>query len=260
VPENHSGHLTRCDPGKHAPTENTPSELQDDFARILQKVESLPGTAEEGKQIADALNVRAWLRELALEGPLKAASSPRILHLATHGFFLANQNLDVAAPSDNVLDFMFSRIATAGFVNPLLRSGLVLAGFNTWLMGGILPQEAEDGILTAEDVSGLDLSGTDLVVLSACETELGAMHVSEGVFGLRRTFMLAGAKTLVMSLWKVNDEVTKDLMIDFYHRLLAGEGRADALRNSQLAIKAKFPNPFFWGAFICQGDPKPFAR
>jgi CHAT domain-containing protein len=141
----------------------------------------------------------------------------------------------------------------------MLRSGLALAGANTWLKNGDLPDDAEDGLLTAEDVTGLDLLATELVVLSACETGLGQVHVGEGVFGLRRAFVLAGAKTLVMSLWKVPDEQTRELMADSYSRLLAGRGRADALREAQLAMKQKYPNPFYWGAFICRGDPGPLA-
>jgi CHAT domain-containing protein len=228
-----------------------------DFARTFDGWKRLQHTAEEGKKIADALHVDAWLQERALEGPLKATLSPRILHFATHGFFLANQQFNLAAPFDTVSNIMLNRIAGAGMENPLLRSGLALAGANTSLRGGTPPQEAEDGILTAEDVSALDLSSTDLVVLSACETGLGAVHVSEGVFGLRRTFALAGAKTLVMSLWAVPDEETKHLMTNFYARILRGEPRAEALRNAQLTIKAAYPNPYCWGAFICQGDPSP---
>jgi CHAT domain-containing protein len=144
-------------------------------------------------------------------------------------------------------------------MNPMLRSGMALAGANTWLKAGNLPEEAEDGLLTAEDVTGLDLLATELVVLSACETGLGQVRVGEGVFGLRRAFMLAGAKTLVMSLWKVPDEPTRELMEDFYRRLLAGQGRAEALREAQLAVKAKYPEPFYWGAFICQGDASPLG-
>jgi len=141
-----------------------------------------------------------------------------------------------------------------------MRSGLVFAGANTWLKGEEAPAAAEDGLLTAEDVTGMDLLGTELVVLSACETGLGEVRVGEGVFGLRRAFVLAGAKTLVMSLWKVPDEQTQELMVDFYRRLLAGEGRAEALRNAQLAMKVKYPDPLYWGAFICQGEPRPLPR
>jgi CHAT domain-containing protein len=143
--------------------------------------------------------------------------------------------------------------------NPLLRSGLALAGAQTWLDGKVPPPEAEDGLLTAEDVTGLDLLDTELVVLSACETGLGEVRTGEGVFGLRRAFIVAGARTLVMSLWKVPDEQTRELMIDFSCRVLSGQGVADALRQAQLAMKEKYPDPYFWGAFICQGDPGPLA-
>ncbi len=134
-----------------------------------------------------------------------------------------------------------------GMENPLLRSGVLLAGFKTWLKGGSLPAEAEDGLLTAEDVSGLDLLATELVVLSACETGLGEVRTGEGVFGLRRAFVLAGAKTLVMSLWKAPDEQTRELMEDFYRRILRGEPRAEALRQAQLEMKKKYPDPYKYG-------------
>jgi len=225
----------------------------------------LPGTRREGEQVASRLGVSPWLDSTALEGRLKTACrSPRILHLATHGFFLPDQERDLDREAWG-LGFEFggfsgapdglARLSGPMMENPMLRSGLALAGANTWLKAGNPPEEAEDGLLTAEDVTGLDLLATELVVLSACETGLGQVHVGEGVFGLRRAFVLAGAKTLVMSLWKVPDEPTRELMEDFYGRLLAGEGRAEALRQAQLALKAKYPDPFYWGAFICQGDP-----
>jgi CHAT domain-containing protein len=138
-----------------------------------------------------------------------------------------------------------------------LRAGLALAGVNTWVREGTLPEEAEDGILTAEDVSGLNLLATELVVLSACETGLGEVKTGEGVFGLQRAFTLAGAKTLVMSLWSVDDEATRELMEDFYRRILNGEGRAAALHNAQQALRQTHPHPYYWGAFICQGNPDP---
>jgi CHAT domain-containing protein len=140
--------------------------------------------------------------------------------------------------------------------NPLLRSGLVLAGANTWLAGGILPVDAEDGVVTGVDVAGLDLSGTALVVLSACDTGLGVSEAGDGMVGLRQAFLLAGAATVVVSLWKVADEATTLLMEEFYSALLNGESRSAALRNAKLRIRTcGFDDPVFWGAFACVGDP-----
>jgi CHAT domain-containing protein len=122
--------------------------------------------------------------------------------------------------------------------NPMLRSGLALAGANTFLKGGTPPEEAEDGLLTAADVAGLDLLDTELVVLSACDTGLGEVLIGEGVFGLRRAFIVAGAKTLVMSLWKVPDLATAFLMDRFYDNLLThGRDRDLALRQAQRATR-----------------------
>jgi tetratricopeptide (TPR) repeat protein len=138
--------------------------------------ESLPGTRVEGEQVAEMLGVRPWLGEAALEAPLKACKSPRILHLATHGFFLRDQKRDRNEEPSETIDVPGDepgRMLGARLENPMLRSGLILAGFNTWCRGEALPPEAEDGLLTAEDVSGLNLLDTDLVVLSACETGLG---------------------------------------------------------------------------------------
>jgi CHAT domain-containing protein len=227
----------------------------------------LPGTRAEGERVAAMLDISPWLDATALEGRLKSACrSPRILHLATHGFFLPDHQRDLNQGNRDMTMILSGDAMGGGrfsgpmMENPMLRSGLALAGANTWLKAGNPPEEAEDGLLTAEDVTGLDLLATELVVLSACETGLGQVHVGEGVFGLRRAFVLAGARTLVMSLWKVPDEPTRELMEDFYGRLLAGEGRAEALRQAQLAMKEKYPDPFYWGAFICQGDPSPLSK
>jgi CHAT domain-containing protein len=135
----------------------------------------------------------------------------------------------------------------------LLRSGLALAGANTWLVGSTPPLGAGDGLLTAEEVTGVDLLGTELVVLSACETGLGDVRAGEGVFGLRRTFQLAGAAAVVMSLWKVADDPTRDLMEAFYRHLLVGTPRAEALRQTQLQTRSRYPDPRDWGALIFQG-------
>ena len=223
----------------------------------------LPGTREEGERVAALLGAELWLDRAVLESRLKAdCRSPHVLHLATHGFFLEDQDHDTGQGWGGLATLSrgtawSARLAGPLPEDPMLRSGLALAGVNTWLRQAPLVTEAEDGLLTAQDVAGLDLTATELVVLSACETGLGQVHVGEGVYGLRRAFVLAGAKTLVMSLWKVPDEPTRELMEGFYHRLLAGEGRAESLRQAQLGLKAKYPDPYYWGAFICQGDPSP---
>ncbi len=176
----------------------------------------LRGTRIEGLQIASLLGVAPVMAGAVLEAPLKQdmapGHSPVLLHLATHGFFLIDQSgtWDSSANIDllDQMGFGLERLAERHIANPLLRSGLALTGVNTWLQRGDLPPEAEDGLLMAEDVTGLDLLDTELVVLSACDTGLGDIHAGEGVFGLRRAFVIAGAKTLVMSLWKVPDHAT----------------------------------------------------
>jgi CHAT domain-containing protein len=117
--------------------------------------------------------------------------------------------------------------------------------------------------LNGMDVTELDLLDTELVVLSACDTGLGEERKGEGLFGFRRAFVLAGARTLVMSLWKVPDRETKYLMIHFYQELREGTSRAEALKKAQRKmkqIKKRYSHPFYWGAFICQGDPGPLSN
>ena len=218
----------------------------------LGPVRRLAGTRAEGEAIARLLDgALLWLDAGALDGRFKReCRSPCILHLATHGLFRPDDESDAPtaqASGRPVLD------------NALRRSVILLAGYNTAVLNGIPVPDAGDGLLTAEDVSGMDLLGTELVVLSACDTGRGRVHTGEGVFGLRRTFVLAGARTLVMSLWKVPDRATQELMVDFYRRLLAGEPRGEALRAAQLSVRASHPHPRSWAAFICQGDPGPLG-
>jgi CHAT domain-containing protein/tetratricopeptide (TPR) repeat protein len=218
----------------------------------------LAGTHDEGRAVADMLDVTPALYNDALKQRVTALRSPAILHLATHGFFLpATGNGTQRVHYDfsgraGVYGTGFERLARQE--NPLLRSGLALAGANTWLHGDALPESAGDGILNAVDVSGLDLSGTRLVVLSACETGLGDVSTGEGVYGLRRAFMVVGARTLIMSLWKVPDHHTRELMLSFYRHFLSGQKPARALLKAQLEIKSRHAHPLFWGGFICQGD------
>lgn len=201
----------------------------------------LPGAEAEGRAIAALFQIQPLLGAAAREAQLKAHHSPVILHLATHGFFLDDQS--------------YADTLTQTPENPLLRSGLALAGANNHYRPSVLPADAEDGLLNGYDVSGLDLLDTEIVVLSACKTARGTAQVGEGVFGLRRAFVLAGARTLVMSLWNVSDRATQELMVNFYQNLRTGQSRVDALREAQRTMKAKYPDPCFWGAFICQGDP-----
>jgi CHAT domain-containing protein len=214
----------------------------------------LPGTAAEGRRVADCLGVKPLLGKDVLESQLKKCQSPRILHIATHGFFLPDPTRKPNHDCTSDLNFGETRLRGPGMENPLLRSGLALAGAQTWLNGGDPPQEAEDGILTAEDVTGMDLVDTEMVVLSACDTGLGQALAGEGVFGLRRAFELAGARTLIMSMWKVPDEMTSELMREFYFQLRNGETRLKALRQAQKKIRRDWPEPHHWGAFILQGD------
>jgi len=200
----------------------------------------LRGTAEEAKYLKGLLpNARVLTGKDATEAALKQVVAPRILHLATHGFFLPDQPRD---PND--------KVKTVG-ENLLLRSGLVLAGANNLQGGG-----GEDGMLTALEAAGLNLWGTQLVLLSACETGVGDVRSGEGVYGLRRALVLAGTESQMMTLWKVDDTATSEVIIEYYRRLQAGEGRTEALRQVQLEFlrRKTRQHPFFWASFILNGD------
>jgi CHAT domain-containing protein len=180
--------------------------------------------------------------------------------MATHGFF-APDGVSSSPQEQIFLNILqegrMERLVKGHIKDPLLRSGLALAGANTWMREEQLPDSAENGILTAVDVANMDLQGTELVVLSACQTGLGDVHDGEGVFGLRRAFVIAGAKRLVMSLWRVPDQQTQELMSLFYEALRRGIPCHDALHEAQQCLKQTHTHPFYWGAFICQGDPAP---
>jgi CHAT domain-containing protein/Tfp pilus assembly protein PilF len=217
----------------------------------------LPRTQYEALAIKEILpEASVLLQSQATETALKRIKSPRILHIATHGFFLSDQAAPLAemrsAFGDDLLrlpERSLNEWATH-IKDPLLRSGLALSGANLAKSGD------DDGVLTALEAAGLDLRGTYLVVLSACDTGVGEIKNGEGVQGLRRALVLAGSESQVMSLWDVNDAATKELMIQYYRALVRGEERGEGLRQVQLRmLKSKhWHHPSNWAAFIQSGE------
>lgn len=181
----------------------------------------LPGTRIEAELIADQLRARLWLDKDALKGKLKRNTSSIILHIATHGFFFPNQQIDQEVLWGISLKPTKLNEHLSKLENPLLRSGLALAGANHALnVFNSLDLDTEDGLLTAADVAEMDMLDTELVVLSACQSGLGDVEIGQGVSGLRSAFKVAGVKTLVISLWPVNDLATCILMSRFYDNLI----------------------------------------
>ena len=209
------------------------------------------GTAQEARSIKTLFPDSTLLSGAqATETALKQTNAPTVLHIATHGFFLEDSNAKSSSGDANTAKR--NAKAYGEFENPLLRSGLALAGANQHGENG----GDDDGILTALEASSLNLWGTKLVVLSACDTGVGEIKNGEGVYGLRRAFTLAGTDTLVMSLWSVSDYVTRELMTNYYKNLKAGMGRGAALRQVQLEMLRKKgrEHPFYWAAFIESGE------
>jgi CHAT domain-containing protein len=187
---------------------------------------------------------------------LERSDSPRIIHLATHGFFLPDQQLKAA----DLESQQFGQKQDLGLEDPMLRSGLYFAGANRTLAGQPSAPEIDNGVLTAMEAANLDLRGTELVVLSACNTGQGDVKNGEGVFGLRRALEEAGAQHVLMSLWSVPDRETLELMKSFYSKWLAGTEVHAALQQAQLEMRAKVKAehdgrdlPFYWGAFVLVG-------
>jgi CHAT domain-containing protein/Tfp pilus assembly protein PilF len=211
------------------PLHSTKSEI-DSLRKLFTKANILVTTLSGTKATEEAFK--------ALDG-----KSPQVLHLATHGFFLP-------VKENTPKEINLNNSTFTGQQNPLFRSGLVFAGGNrAWKGEQPLPGK-EDGILTAYEIAQMDLSGTDLVVLSACETALGDLQGNEGVIGLQRAFKMAGVKQMIVSLWKVNDRATAELMAHFYKSWLSGQSTRDALRYAQLKLKEKYSSPFYWAAFV----------
>lgn len=231
-------------------------------------VPRLESSAGEAAKVAPLMKKYAgvapnvYLRAAASETAFKQLRSPHALLLSTHGDFRDNPDTGPgqalfhagsAAPT----------VATDGLpANPLLRCALLFAGVNKLVGSSAVPSSGmEDGVLTGLEIVGSDLRGTDLVVLSACKTGLGEIRASEGVAGLRQAFQIAGAPTVVSSLWNVDDVATADLVAGFFDNLSNGLGPASSLRKAQLRQIAERRNdfgaahPYFWAAFSLTGRP-----
>jgi CHAT domain-containing protein len=216
----------------------------------------LPATASEARRVAQLWpGAAAILGPGATEGVLKAANQPTIVHLATHGFLLEGTPAPPALPESRGVALLHGGTPfRISIENPLLLSGLALAGAN---QPGAGP---DDGLLFALEVSALNLRGTKVVVLSACQTGQGLSSSGEGMYGLRRALVLAGSQAQVLSLWKVQDDTTARFMVAMHQKLAAGVARADALRDTQLELLRDkgTTHPFYWAAFFLQGDPTSF--
>ncbi|HMV99230.1 MAG TPA: CHAT domain-containing protein [Acidobacteriota bacterium] len=218
----------------------------------LDPLPPLPETAREGKRIQSLLKRADFVSgRQATEHFVKSIRRPEVLHIATHGYFLADTRQEIAGEATRDLKLQtVGDLETWRIENPLLRSWLFFSGAN---QGG---QADNDGTMTALEAAQLDLWGTKLVVLSACETGVGETKNGDGVFGLRRALVLAGSESQMISLWAVSDRATRELMVDYYTRLRTGEGRSQALRNVQLKMlkNPKYQHPFYWAAFIQSGE------
>ncbi|MFK7953906.1 MAG: CHAT domain-containing protein [Ekhidna sp.] len=212
-------------------------------------VTDLPGTKAEIDELNDLLNRKGWETQkytggAADEATMKLIESPRIFHVATHGFFKET-------PKASILDPEFNE--NAAYDNPLLKTGLLLSGAGDILNETKFNYNVDNGILTAYEAMNLNLDKTDLVVLSACETGLGEMQAGEGVYGLQRAFLVAGARTIIMSLFKVSDEATQQLMIKFYRKWIETGDKRQAFVDAKKEIRNEFRDPIYWGPFVMIG-------
>lgn len=212
-------------------------------------VSPLPGTQREIQELNELLDRKGWKSdkftdEEASESSIKKVSNPRVFHVATHGFFQA-------APKASALDQEYNE--NAAYDNPLLKTGLLLAGAGDILNQTQYNYNVENGILTAYEAMNLNLDKTDLVVLSACETGLGELQAGEGVYGLQRAFLVAGARTIIMSLFKVSDEATQQLMIKFYRKWIESGDKRQAFIDAKKEIRNEYGDPIYWGPFVMIG-------
>jgi CHAT domain-containing protein len=216
------------------------------------EVAALPGTKVELDGISKILKasgyqVRQLMQKDASEAVLKAVKAPTILHIATHGYFKKDSEVGeggaLGVSVENAQE------------NPLLRSGLLMSGASATISGtnSVDLTSNDNGIVTAYEVMNMNLDGTALIILSACETGLGEVKAGEGVYGLQRAFLVAGANALIMSLWKVDDAATQQLMTNFYTNWVKLGDKQKAFKQAQTQLMTKFKEPYYWGAFTMIG-------
>ncbi|MFY9224199.1 MAG: DUF2225 domain-containing protein, partial [Blastocatellia bacterium] len=238
--------------------EPSDSDLMKENNTIFGKLVFKPliETEQEARAIKKLFPLANLLvQKQATEEAINNANAPLILHIATHGFFLEEKQKSVDAKEDNRGIIVGSELDNRPSLNikvenPLLRSGIALAGAN------LHQDETNQGIFTALKTTTLNLWGTKLVVLSACDTGVGEVKTGDGIYGLRRALVLAGSETQIMSLWAVSNEKTKQLMISYYTKLKKDIGRAEALRQVQLELLANptTRHPYYWASFIQSGE------
>jgi CHAT domain-containing protein len=245
--------------GKTTPEEDVNVESPRSAANRIDEFyfPPLPYAAQEGEALRELLpGANLLTKDQATKAALSQVHSPRLLHIATHGFFLEDRKLTSAGGccaqalgDDPERESQQFEQPVVSIENPLLRSGLALAGANEH-------RQEDNGIMTALEVTGLNLWGTKLVTLSACDSGVGEVKSGDGVHGLRRALVLAGAETQVMSLWAVSDKATMELMVSYYRLLREGEGRGEALRHVQLEMlkKGNRRHPYYWASFIQSGE------
>ncbi len=246
-----------------------PNSGTETFYRRLSGLKRLPGAQEEAKQIGPLLHVTPIVGKAATEPVVRAAQAPWVFHIASHGLFLGGRDFPSSGGRGGTFpgnpfferkgvligDFGGEELGMSGDTDSLSRSALVLANA---VQGEKAPSAAEDGLLTAEEVRSLDLFGTQLVVLSACDSGQGELSVGQGVYGLRRAFLVAGAETLVTSLWQVNDAATGKLMELYYQKLLKEKkGRLEGMQEAMKEMKAKYNHPYYWAPFLVVGSDGP---
>lgn len=239
---------------KISPSENTASLFGNPEFYLTASAEPtitpLPGTEKEVNQLQFLLKQRGWattqyLSQTASEENIKGINSPKIFHIATHGLYKPTEEI--------TLEEEIQANEAVLTQNPLMRTGLLLKGAGDLLEKTKYNYNMDNGILTAYEAMNLNLDKTDLVVLSACETGLGEVEQGEGVFGLQRAFLVAGAKVLIMSMFKVDDEATQKLMLKFYQKWFSSGDLRTSFIEAKKEVRVEYPEPIYWGAFMMIG-------